>query len=46
MRHIKVRSVEETKNPALEQLMQAAWEDAPDLIAKLHHDVTRNKQQS
>ena len=36
MRHIKVRSVEDASNPALEQLMKEAWNDASNSIAKLH----------
>ncbi len=36
MRHIKVRSLEDASNPALEQLMKEAWKDAPNSIANLH----------
>ncbi len=36
MRHIKVRSVEDASNPALEELMKMAWKDAPNSIAHLH----------
>jgi hypothetical protein len=36
MRHIKVRSVADASNPALEQLMKEAWKEAPTSIAKLH----------
>ncbi len=36
MRHIKVRSREDARNPALEQLMKEAWNDAPNSIASLH----------
>ena len=36
MRHIKVRSSEDASNPALEQLLIEAWNDAPDSIAHLH----------
>jgi hypothetical protein len=36
MRHIKVRSIEDACNPALEQLLKEAWKDAPNSIATLH----------
>jgi hypothetical protein len=36
MRHVKVRSVEDASNPALEELMKEAWKDAPNSIATLH----------
>src|SRR5215467_3299796 len=36
MRHIKVRSGEDARNPALEQLLKEAWNDAPGSIAQLH----------
>jgi hypothetical protein len=36
MRHIKVRSLEDANHPALEQLMEEAWKDAPHSIATLH----------
>jgi len=36
MRHIKVRSIEDACNPALEQLLKEAWKDAANSIAALH----------
>ena len=36
MRHVKVRSLEDASNPALEQLMKEAWKDGPVSIADLH----------
>jgi|SRR6266498_3444173 hypothetical protein len=36
MRHVKVRSVEEAKNPALAKLIAATWNEAPESIAKIH----------
>jgi len=36
MRHIKVRSIADASNPALEQLMKEAWKEAPSSIASLH----------
>jgi hypothetical protein len=38
MRHIKVRSVADASNPALEQLMKEAWKEAPNSIEKLHSE--------
>jgi hypothetical protein len=36
MRHVKVKSVEEAKNPALKKLVAATWKEAPQSIAKIH----------
>ena len=36
LRHVKVRSVEEAKNPALGKLIAATWKEAPESIAKIH----------
>ncbi len=36
LRHVKVRSVEEARNPALEELIAPTWKEAPELIADLH----------
>jgi len=36
MRHVKVRSVEEAKSPALRKLIIATWKEAPASIAKIH----------
>lgn len=36
MRHVKIRSIEDACNPALEQLIKEAWKDAPNSIAALH----------
>jgi hypothetical protein len=41
MRHVKVRSLEDASNPALEQLMKEAWKDAPHSIAILHKKSSR-----
>jgi hypothetical protein len=35
LRHVKVWSVEEAKNPALAKLIAAAWEQAPESIASI-----------
>jgi hypothetical protein len=36
LRHVKVRSVGEAKNPALAKLIAATWKEAPESIAKIH----------
>ena len=34
-RHIKVRTLEDTKNPALKQLVKAAWTDGADSVTRM-----------
>ena len=36
LRHVKVRNVEDAKNPALGKLITATWKEAPESIAKIH----------
>lgn len=36
MRHVKIRSLDEAKNPALEKLIVATWKEAPESMAKIH----------
>jgi hypothetical protein len=36
LRHVKVRSMEEAKNPALGKLIAATWKQAPESIAIIH----------
>ena len=36
LRHVKVRSVDEAKNPALGKLIAATWKVAPQSIATIH----------
>ena len=36
LRHVKIRSVDEAKNPALAKLIAATWREAPESIAKIH----------
>jgi len=36
LRHVKVWSVEEAKNPALAKLIAATWKEAPESIAMIH----------
>jgi|SRR5688572_32023489 len=35
MRHVKIRSVEDARNPALGKLIAATWREAPESIAKI-----------
>jgi hypothetical protein len=44
MRHIKVRSVEEARNPALAKLVKAAAEDGPTSLAKLNEQLKRRSR--
>jgi len=43
MRHIKVWSVEEAKNPALAKLIAATWAKAPESIASIHLGRKKSK---
>ena len=43
LRHVKVWSVEEAKNPALAKLIAATWKAAPDSIAKVHASRKKSK---
>ena len=36
LRHVKVKSVDEAKNPALAKLIARTWKEAPESIAKIH----------
>jgi len=36
LRHVKVWSEDEAKNPALGKLIAATWKEAPESIAKIH----------
>lgn len=36
MRHVKIKSVEDANNPALEELIKAAWKDAQISIPQRH----------
>lgn len=44
LRHVKVWSVEEAKNPALGKLIAAAWREAPLSISKIHESRKKKKQ--
>jgi hypothetical protein len=43
MRHVKVWSVDEAKNPALAKLVAATWKKAPESIAKVHTGMRKSK---
>ena len=43
MRHVKVRSVEDAKDPALGKLIAATWKESPASIAKIHAGHKKNK---
>ena len=36
LRHVKVKSVDEAKNPALGKLIASTWKEAPESIEKIH----------
>ena len=44
LRHVKIRNVDEARNPALAKLIAATWKDAPQSIAKVH--AARKKSKS
>lgn len=43
LRHVKIRSVEEVKNPALGKLVTATWQEAPESIATSHAKRKKGK---
>lgn len=43
LRHVKVRSVGEAKNPALGKLVAAMWKEAPESIATIHAKRKKGK---
>jgi len=43
LRHVKVWSVEEAKNPALAKLIAATWKQMPESIAKIHASQKKSK---
>ena len=44
LRHVKVWSVEETKNPALVKLIATTWKQATESIMKVHAGRKKSKQ--
>jgi len=43
LRHVKVWSVEEAKNPALAKLIAATWKEAPESVAKVYAGMKKSK---
>ena len=43
LRHVKVWSVDEAKNPALAKLIAATWKDAAASVAKVHAGMKKSK---
>ena len=43
LRHVKVWSVEEARNPALARLIAATWKEAPESIARAHVKMKKTK---
>ena len=42
LRHVKIRSIDEARNPALAKLIAQTWKEAPESIAGIH--ATRKKR--
>ena len=43
LRHVKIWSVDEAKNPALAKLIGATWKEAPERVAKVHAEMKKSK---
>jgi hypothetical protein len=43
LRHVKIWSVAEAKNPALAKLIAATWKKAPENVAKVHAQMKKSK---
>jgi len=43
LRHVKIWSVDEAKNPALAKLIAATWKQAPESVAKVHAGMKKSK---
>jgi len=43
LRHVKVWSPDEAKNPALAKLIAATWKQAPESVAKVHTGMRKAK---
>jgi hypothetical protein len=43
IRHVKIWSVEEARNPGLAKLIQATWKQAPESVASVHARMKRSK---
>ena len=43
LRHVKIWTVDEAKNPPLAKLISATWKEAPKLVAKVHAGMKKSK---
>lgn len=43
LRHVKIWSLDEAKNPALAKLIAATWKEASELVAKVHAERKKRK---
>jgi len=43
LRHVKIWSVEDARNPALAKLIAATWKQAPESVAKVHAGMKKSK---
>jgi hypothetical protein len=43
LRHVKIWSVEEAKNPGLAKLIAETWKKAPESVAKVHAGMKKSK---
>jgi len=43
LRHVKIWSVEEAKNPALAKLITTTWKEARESVAKVHAGMKKSK---
>jgi hypothetical protein len=41
-RHIKIRTLEEAKNPALKELVKAAWTDGAASVSSMKHQTKQH----
>ena len=46
IRHVKIRSRDEAKNPALAKLIRATWREAPKRVAEVHAAAKKRKTAS
>lgn len=46
IRHVKVWTVEEAKNPAVAKLIKATWKEAPQRVAEVHAGMKKHKTAS
>ncbi len=44
-RHVNIRTLEDAKNPALKDLVKAAWNNGPDSVARLKEQMRQRRAQ-